>query len=295
MRNFSAGTLTTATAGYFTVLGDSTDPTTGHGVFIADIAGDTAYGLYQESADNNNYFAGRVGIGTTNPGAKLEIGGQVKITGGAPGVGKVLTSDASGLATWEIGVAGPTGPTGPQGIQGVPGAQGPTGPGLVGGNLELVASTATTGNVLKDGTRFLHNFGTRNTSLGMDAGNFIPLGIDNTASGYNALSSITSGDSNTAIGSFALQNTVTGFDNLASGAYALRDNTSGTNNTASGALALRFNTAGTNNTASGHNALRNNSSGLSNTAVGSSADAEDTQVQHCGDQQHGQRSQRAPQ
>ena len=44
---------------------------------------------------------GTVGIGTTTPGAALEIAGQVKITGGTPGNGKVLTSDAAGLATWQ--------------------------------------------------------------------------------------------------------------------------------------------------------------------------------------------------
>lgn len=43
---------------------------------------------------------GNVGIGTTNPGAMLEIAGQIKITGGTPGLGKLLTSDANGLATW---------------------------------------------------------------------------------------------------------------------------------------------------------------------------------------------------
>ncbi len=34
------------------------------------------------------------------------MGGQVKITGGSPGTGKVLTSDASGLASWQIPAAG---------------------------------------------------------------------------------------------------------------------------------------------------------------------------------------------
>lgn len=41
-----------------------------------------------------------VGIGTVTPWAKLEVAGQVKITGGAPGAGKILTSDATGLAAW---------------------------------------------------------------------------------------------------------------------------------------------------------------------------------------------------
>ena len=44
---------------------------------------------------------GNVGIGITNPGAKLEVAGQVKITGGSPGNGKVLTSDANGLGNWQ--------------------------------------------------------------------------------------------------------------------------------------------------------------------------------------------------
>lgn len=54
--------------------------------------------------------AGDVGIGTITPGAKLEVAGQVKITGGSPGVGKVLTSDANGVASWmatsSLGISG---------------------------------------------------------------------------------------------------------------------------------------------------------------------------------------------
>jgi hypothetical protein len=43
---------------------------------------------------------GNVGIGNTNPTAKLDVAGTVKIVDGSQGVGKVLTSDADGLASW---------------------------------------------------------------------------------------------------------------------------------------------------------------------------------------------------
>lgn len=42
-----------------------------------------------------------VGIGTTTPGTKLDVNGQIKIQGGTPAIGKLLTSDAIGLATWQ--------------------------------------------------------------------------------------------------------------------------------------------------------------------------------------------------
>ena len=45
--------------------------------------------------------SGNIGIGTgTALTARLTVAGTVQITGGTPGVGRVLTSDASGLASW---------------------------------------------------------------------------------------------------------------------------------------------------------------------------------------------------
>ncbi len=45
--------------------------------------------------------AGNVGIGTIAPTTALDVNGQIRMQGGNPGVGKVLTSDADGVATWE--------------------------------------------------------------------------------------------------------------------------------------------------------------------------------------------------
>ena len=44
---------------------------------------------------------GNVGIGTASPAAKLDIAGKIKIADGTQGANKVLTSDASGLASWQ--------------------------------------------------------------------------------------------------------------------------------------------------------------------------------------------------
>ncbi len=70
-----------------------------------NLAGATGYTLYHNgttwvSSPNIYNTNGNVGIGTSTPWAKLEVNGQIKITGGTPWGGKILTSDASGLASW---------------------------------------------------------------------------------------------------------------------------------------------------------------------------------------------------
>lgn len=51
------------------------------------------------SISNNN--AGQVGIGTSNPSAKLDVIGKIKMTDGTQGNGKVLKSDGLGIARWD--------------------------------------------------------------------------------------------------------------------------------------------------------------------------------------------------
>lgn len=126
---------------------------------------------------------GNVGIGTTNPTATLDVAGQIKISGGSPGTGKVLTSsDASGLATWQsLSLTGAT------------------------------TGTSTTLGVNNNGTGTGHvaigyqagyNYtGTQSTLLGYQAGGAGGAGSNNTIIGFSASSgSAISGSHNTAIG-----------------------------------------------------------------------------------------------
>ena len=86
----------------------------------------------------------------------------------------------------------------PVGIEliGTPGTDGEV--ALSGVNLDLPdSSSSSIGNILKNGTVFLHDFGTSNTFLGSGAGNFTMTGAFNTGVGKQALSSNTTGLSNT--------------------------------------------------------------------------------------------------
>lgn len=141
---------------------------------------------------------------------------------------------------------------------------------VTGGNIVLVNSTASTGNIMKGNIPFLHNFGLNNSStfLGLYAGNFTMTGTNNTGTGYLALAANTTGMDNTASGLNALRSNTTGNSNTANGVSALFGNSAGANNTATGAFALESNTTGTDNTASGYASLRSNTTGNQNTASG---------------------------
>jgi len=152
------GYYTTANGDYSTAMGRRAKANH-NGTFVWGDSQDASYASantdeFRVRAQNGAFFTnnllvgGNVGIGTTSPGVSLEVAGQVKITGGAPGAGKVLTSDGAGLATWEPAGAGPTGPTGPTGATGpagAAGADGATGPAGTKGSTGEVGATGATG------------------------------------------------------------------------------------------------------------------------------------------------------
>ena len=223
--------------------------------------------------------SGNIGIGVKNPTARLEINGQVKITGGNPGAGKVLQSDAGGLASWED----------PVDVHDV----------LYDADSNTLVQVEKNSNedkirfdlggteyfVFDEGRIAVKNTGSsvfigdnagssddytnnENVFVGNATGHSNTSGNNNTALGANALFSNSTGNNNTALGSGSLQNN-TGNSNSAVGSNALRANTSGIQNIAFGFYALPANSSGYNNSAIGTSSLLNNTTGNKNTAAGS--------------------------
>jgi hypothetical protein len=147
-----------------------------------------------------------------------------------------------------------------------------TGTQTVNGILALPSTTGSTNGVIAlGGQSFLHNYGTGDTFVGANAGNFSTTGSQNTAIGFQSLASDTLGASNTATGYATLTLNTTGAANTATGNQALNANTTGGVNTAMGWESLESNTSGNNNTAIGVLALSANSTDGSNTAIGAYA------------------------
>jgi hypothetical protein len=145
-----------------------------------------------------------------------------------------------------------------------------------GGNIVLGPSTATTGNILKGATPFIHDFGTDSTFIGAGAGNLTSIALSNTGTGSRVLQQNTIGFNNTGSGASALLSNTTGSQNTAFGVGALVHNTTGAGNTAIGASAHPNNTTGSRNIIIGFEAGLNLATGNDNIEIGSQGVAFDS-------------------
>ena len=164
---------------------------------------------------------GNVGIGTTTPGFKLDVAGDMNFTGMVR-------------------------------YQGVPAFN------LVNGNVAIGSSALgnnTSGrfNVAIGTSALLVNTsGSSNTAIG--AGGSLDsntTGSNNTAIGSGTLAANTTGSGNVAIGESALQTNSTGPSNTSIGFQSMLTNSTGSNNTAIGQSSFWSNSTGSNNTAIG--------------------------------------------
>ncbi|HTK82778.1 MAG TPA: tail fiber domain-containing protein [Bacteroidota bacterium] len=164
----------------------------------------------------NASSAGRVGIGTNTPAAKLDIAGNVKIADGTQGSGKILTSDANGVASW--------------GTAPVPSQWTTNGSNVyyTSGNVGIGTPIPSAKLDVNGSLRFVSLLGQGSTAAGLNAiangatstagGNYSTVGggVSNDAS--NSFATIAGGRSNTSSGSTS---TVGGGEsNSASSTYA---------------------------------------------------------------------------
>ncbi len=260
-------------------------------VTVANLTNATAIGANAKVSASNSLVLGssaNVGIGTSSPSAKLDVIGTFKLTDGTQGAGKVLTSDASGNASWQIpssGSGGGWGLTGNAGTSPSVNFIGTTDAqplifkvdGVRAGRIET--STSAGKNVFFGAESGLNNsgigfgfpfpfcWGCENTAMGSKALFTNTTGNQNTALGYQALYSNDDGGWNTAVGVQALYSSIGAYSNTAVGGEALFSNTSGDDNVAIGDEALYSNTTGNENTAIGFQAGYSNT-GSGNTFIG---------------------------
>ncbi len=234
---------------------------------------------YNETGSNKLYIANS---NTTTPliggdfsAAQLDINGTIKITGGNPGNGKILTSDANGLASWGTAPVSASGSidthsdvdvstTTPLNGQ----VLGWNGTKWIPANDENTTYTAGTGLALT-GTVFSLNSGINNLTdvdvstnspasgqvLSWDGTNWVPAAD---AIGAQSISDLTDGindNSSLFLGTYAgINDDATSNLNIGLGTSALKSNTTGSENTVVGAEALYNNISGNTNTAIGRGA-----------------------------------------
>jgi len=214
--------------------------------------------------------SGNVGIGTTNPSAKLDVAGDAEINGltVGRGAGDLSSNTAVGNGALNANTTGSNNV-----VNGYQALYSNTtgGSNVANGYRALFSNTTGSRNTALGATALFNTESAgngNNTAVGFQAGYYNATGINNTALGADALIFNTTASNNAAVGYSALYANTTGTNNVAMGVSALNSNTTGSANTALGRSALVFNTTASSNTAVGYNALYSNTTGDNNTANG---------------------------
>ncbi|NQU33396.1 MAG: hypothetical protein HQ521_09195, partial [Bacteroidetes bacterium] len=180
---------------------------------------------------------------------QVDINGTIKITGGTPGSGKVLTSDADGLSSWET-----------------PAAYASSIDDLSDAKTDASSVFLGSGSgIVDDGTN------NANTALGTESLNANTTGATNTAIGRSSLTSNISGNGNTSLGSYAMYNNTVGASNIALGSSSLYSLQSSGWNVSIGNSAMYYCKTGENNVAIGTLSDYYNQTGSQNTIIGCQA------------------------
>jgi hypothetical protein len=217
--------------------------------------------------------SGNVGIGTTTPGAPLEVVGNLEISGTGHSLifpdGTQQTTAATpsgGIANFLPYWISPSVLGNSVLYQSAAGNVG-VGTTTPGSELDVAGNINFGGNLLVQGMPAIQLNGNSSISVGLGALGSTS-GLGNVAMGADAMYSNSSGAGNTAVGYSSMKSNTTGGYNTAVGMEALFSNWTTTDNTAIGASALFQNDTGNQNTAVGSQALSGNTPGDLNIAVG---------------------------
>jgi len=234
---------------------------------VNNLTNATAIGYNAKVSVSNAIVLGQagtnVGIGTSSPTAKLDVNGTVKITDGTQAAGKVLTSDASGNATWQVmnasGVSAwsLTGNAGTNVATNFIGTQDNNDVVFKSNNLEAFR--------IRPNQRI--GMGTVSPNQKLDVNGHINISADSTYRIANLPVLSTKGIWNVFVGANAGLNN-TGQQNVFTGYNSGSNNTTGSNNTFNGFYAGNGNTSAHHNSFFGYRAGKNDSTGTDNVAVG---------------------------
>ncbi|MFN3969361.1 tail fiber domain-containing protein [Flavobacterium sp.] len=232
---------------------------------------------------------GDVGIGTSTPGSKLHVVGNLRMVDGNQASGRVLTSDVNGTATWQNASANAWGLTGNTGTNSATNFIGTT------DNTDLVFRrfNAPSGRISTTNTFFGLSSGSvstaqNNTYFGALAGRDNVTGQENVFIGRGAGALGTTGSGNVLIGNgagilneanqnafvgaFAGNSNSTGGNNSFFGHFSGVSTSTGLRNTFLGAFTGSVNTIGTDNTLIGSSANVSTNSLTNASAIGASAE-----------------------